>query len=132
VKVFGIIVIVLVLLVGIIMVTGLGGKHGPGRHIPGGHTRPSSGQQNTGGVGGPAAASASARTVEATALDTMTFEPNTINVSAGETVTFVVTNSGQAVHEFTLGDATMQQEHADEMAQMRDGLAHHRPNSIVL
>jgi len=34
VKVFGIIVIVLVLLVGIIMFTGVGGQHGPGRHIP--------------------------------------------------------------------------------------------------
>src|SRR5262245_11405683 len=36
VKVFGIIVIVLVLLVGIIMVTGIGGPHGPGRHLPSG------------------------------------------------------------------------------------------------
>lgn len=46
VKVFGIIVIVLVLLVGIIMVSGIGGEHGPGRHIPsgdtGGQTVPSS------------------------------------------------------------------------------------------
>ena len=42
VKVFGIIGLVLVLLVVIIMFTGVGGKHGPGRHIPsgapGGHT----------------------------------------------------------------------------------------------
>lgn len=44
VKVTGIIVIVLVLLVGIILVTGVGGEHGPGRHIPsggaGGYTLP--------------------------------------------------------------------------------------------
>lgn len=33
VKVFGIIFIVLVLLVGIIIITGVGGPHGPGRHI---------------------------------------------------------------------------------------------------
>ena len=32
VKVFGIIVIILVLLGGIIMFTGIGGQHGPGRH----------------------------------------------------------------------------------------------------
>ncbi len=42
VKVFGIIGIVLVLLVVIIMFIGVGGEHGPGRHIPsggaGGHT----------------------------------------------------------------------------------------------
>jgi hypothetical protein len=44
VKVFGIIALVLVLLVVIIMFTGVGGKHGPSRHIPsgnpGGHTPP--------------------------------------------------------------------------------------------
>lgn len=44
VKVFGIIALVLVLLVVIIMFTGVGGEHGPGRHIPsggaGGHTPP--------------------------------------------------------------------------------------------
>ncbi len=34
VKVFGIIVIVLVLLVVVALVTGVGGPHGPGRHIP--------------------------------------------------------------------------------------------------
>ena len=36
VKVFGIIVIILVLLGGIIMFTGIGGQHGPGRHMPSG------------------------------------------------------------------------------------------------
>lgn len=35
----------------------------------------------------------------------MAFEPDSIDVSAGETVSFVVTNTGRAVHEFTLGDA---------------------------
>ena len=33
VKVFGIIVIVLVLLVVVVLVTGVGGEHGPGRHV---------------------------------------------------------------------------------------------------
>jgi hypothetical protein len=44
VKVSGIIVIVLVLLVGIMLLTGVGGDHGPGRHLPpggaGGYTPP--------------------------------------------------------------------------------------------
>ncbi len=43
-KVFGIIALVLILLVGIIMFTGIGGEHGPGRHMrssdPGSHTPP--------------------------------------------------------------------------------------------
>ena len=38
VKVFGIIVIVVVLLLGIIMLSGIGGQHGPGRHMPSGDT----------------------------------------------------------------------------------------------
>ncbi len=44
VKMFGIIALILILLVGIIMFTGIGGEHGPGRHIrssdPGSHTPP--------------------------------------------------------------------------------------------
>jgi hypothetical protein len=46
VKIVGIIALVLVLLVGILLLTGVGGPHGPGRHMPsggaGGHTPPSS------------------------------------------------------------------------------------------
>ncbi|MGH2401033.1 MAG: hypothetical protein ACRDF6_14450, partial [bacterium] len=49
-----------------------------------------------------------------------------------ETVTFAVTNAGRAVHEFTLGDAAMQQQHAQAMAHMPAGMAHGFPNSITL
>jgi hypothetical protein len=91
VKVFAIIAIVVALLVVIVLLTG--GGHGPGRHTPsgglGGHTAPSSGHESTGGVGGLANADEAARTVEVTTLDTMTFKPSRISVSAGETVTFV-------------------------------------------
>ena len=49
VKVFGIVVLVLVLLVVVIMATGVGGRHGLGRHMPsggaGGHTPPVAGGQ---------------------------------------------------------------------------------------
>jgi hypothetical protein len=44
VKIVGIVALVLVLLVGILLLTGVGGPHGPGRHLPsggaGGHTLP--------------------------------------------------------------------------------------------
>ena len=36
VKVFGIILIVVVLLVVVVLATGIGGEHGPGRHMPSG------------------------------------------------------------------------------------------------
>lgn len=38
VKVSGIIVLTLILLFSILKLTGIGGNHGPGRHIPGGKT----------------------------------------------------------------------------------------------
>jgi uncharacterized cupredoxin-like copper-binding protein len=134
VKVFAIIGIVLALLAVVVLVTGGGGGHGPGRHLgAGGDTAPSSGHQSTsGGAGGPADATQAARTVKVTTLDAMTFQPSRINVSAGETVTFVVTNTGRAVHDFTLGDAAMQQQHADAMAHIPAGMAHDSPNSVTL
>jgi uncharacterized cupredoxin-like copper-binding protein len=131
VKLFGI--IALVLIAAIVVVLLIGGGHGPGRHLgPRGQTEPSTGHQNASGVGEPADADVADRTVEVTTLDSMTFEPNTINVSAGETVTFEVTNTGQAPHEFTLGDAAMQQEHAEAMAHMPARMAHDTPNSITM
>jgi uncharacterized cupredoxin-like copper-binding protein len=127
----------LVLLLAILSLTGVlpggPGGHGPGRHMgTDGDTAPTSEEQDTGGVGGPADAEEADRTVEVTTLDTMTFEPSTITVTAGETVAFVVTNTGNAVHEFTLGDAEMQQEHAEAMAHIPAGMAHDMPNSITL
>lgn len=84
------------------------------------------------GVGEPADASDADRVVDVSTLDTMEYDPASITVAAGETVTFSVTNSGEAVHEFTLGDRTMQDEHAEEMAGMSEGMAHDEPNSLVL
>jgi uncharacterized cupredoxin-like copper-binding protein len=78
-------------------------------------------------VGEAADPADAARTIEVEAFD-MAFTPERIEVEAGEVVTFVVTNTGQAVHEFTLGDAAMQEEHAHQMAD--DGHAHDEPNSI--
>jgi uncharacterized cupredoxin-like copper-binding protein len=135
VKALGLAAIVAVLLVVVVMLVA-GGEHGPARHTgsgdAGAQTPVASDPLTAGGVGGPADAAEAARTVEVTTPDTMAFEPSSIEVSAGETVTFRVTNTGQAVHEFTLGDAAMQQEHADAMAHMPDGMAHDLPNSITL
>ena len=56
VKIFGIIALVLVLLVGIVLVTGVGGRHGPGRDAPsgdaGGDTPPIEREVQPGGPGG--------------------------------------------------------------------------------
>jgi len=120
VKVFLIVALVFVLLFVILLL--IGGGHGPGRHRT----------EGEGDAGGPADAEQVVRTIEVTTLDAMIFEPSSISVSAGETVTFAVTNAGQAVHEFTLGTAAMQQEHAETMGHMSAGMAHDMPNSITL
>jgi uncharacterized cupredoxin-like copper-binding protein len=135
VKGLGIAIVVALLVVVVVMLLS-GGQHGPGIHTGTGNA---TGQPSTatasaaaGGVGGPAAADAATRSIEVTTSDSMTFEPGSVEVAAGETVTFVVTNAGQVAHEFTLGDAAMQREHADAMAHMPSGVAHELPNSIAL
>jgi uncharacterized cupredoxin-like copper-binding protein len=127
VKVFGIIALVLVLFFILRLLLGAGGGHGPGRHRGGGGaTAPSSGQQNPGGVGGPADA------VQLTTLDTTSFQPSSCNGSAGQPVTFLVATTGHADHEVALPDAAMQQQHATAMAHLPAGMADDTPNSITL
>jgi len=84
------------------------------------------------GVGEPADAADADRTIDLTTLDTMAYDPATITVEAGETITFSVTNTGEAVHEFILGDQAMQDEHAEEMADMGSGMVHDEPNTLTL
>lgn len=68
--------------------------------------------------GAPADASEADRMIDVEALDTLRFDPDSIEVGVGETVTFVVTNDGAAGHEFVLGDAAAQDQHQGEMADM--------------
>ncbi len=44
------------------------------------------------------------------------FDPDSVEVESGETVTFEVTNEGKNSHEFVLGDDSYQEEHAAEMS----------------
>jgi uncharacterized cupredoxin-like copper-binding protein len=110
-------------LVGIFAVGHLTGTFGPGAH---------SGPAEHGATGAPSAgAGGPVRTIRVTALDSMTFEPARVDVAAGETVTFVVTNAGRAVHEFTLGDPATQRQHAEAMIGMA-GMVHDEPGSLRL
>ncbi len=68
-------------------------------------------------IGEPAKASAKTRTVKVTLGDSY-YEPESVQVRAGETVRFVLTNEGQLLHEFNIGTAAMHAEHQKEMAMM--------------
>ena len=131
VKVFVAIGLLLALLLVGVLVFG-GGRHGPGRHMGtgGDDTSPAADEQNA--LGGPAQAGSATRTVEVATLDDMTFEPSLIEAAVGEPITFVVTNRGEAAHEFVLGDAAMQQERATMRSHMGTMAPHDGPNSVHL
>ena len=80
-------------------------------HAGGGHAH-EDGKEDEGTVPGkPADAADADREVKVTASDELRFDPATVQVKAGEIVTFVVTNKGKADHEFVLGDAAYQAAH---------------------
>jgi uncharacterized cupredoxin-like copper-binding protein len=75
----------------------------------------------------PSAAAALAapdRTVLVEANDGMRFEPDALEVREGETVAFVVTNTGAAPHELVIGDEAVQAEHEAETAAAGGAMDH--------
>ena len=118
--------------------------HAAGSHAGGHHDAAG------GGMMGAAAPAAEAdRTVRIRLLDNR-YDPAVVEVSAGETVRFVVTNDGSLVHEFNLGTPAMHAAHQKEMMEMVDagvleadrinhdkmsgghGMDHDDPNSVLL
>ena len=65
------------------------------------------------GAGEPSAEDAD-RVVDVTMTDNA-FDPNTIEVEAGETITFNFTNDGALAHDAFIGDAEAQEEHGESM-----------------
>lgn len=76
------------------------------------------------------------RTIEVTAGD-MQFHIEALRIKEGETIRFIVTNSDEIDHDFTVGPPTLQAEHRAEMMKMmesEDGMAkmHDDPNAVYL
>lgn len=67
------------------------------------------------------AGSADAPRVVEVAMTDMAFDPSTLDVAAGETVTFVFRNDGAVRHEGAVGDMSQQEEHHAEMAEGSGG-----------
>ncbi len=59
------------------------------------------------------------RTIQVEAGD-MWFDPETLGITAGETVRFQVVNTGNLQHEFVIGDAEAQEAHREMMRTMGD------------
>ena len=71
------------------------------------------------------------RTVAVDMSDAMRFTPAKISVKKGETVRFVVKNSGQLKHEMVLGTAKELREHAELMKKFPE-MEHEDPNQLSL
>lgn len=82
-------------------------------------------------AGQPGSPDKVSRTIKITTLDTMRYDKKTIQVKPGETVRFVVTNTGRIKHEFAIGTREEQLEHAEMMASMPD-MKHEEGNVVSL
>lgn len=60
------------------------------------------------------------RTISVEAGD-MWFDPEDIQVTAGETIKFEISNTGNLEHEFVIGDKAAQEEHRIMMQEMSGG-----------
>ena len=85
--------------------------------------------------GEPGHADEADRVIDIDANDDFTFSPSEITVSAGETITFRITNTGNLPHDFTLGDQETQDAHEAEMVEMMESgemMMHDDANAVVL
>jgi len=76
--------------------------------------------------GMPGKANKQTRTIKVDMIDAMRFLPDTITVKEGETIRFVVTNSGRMMHEMVIGTPEKLKEHAAMMAKS-PGMQHDAP-----
>ena len=71
------------------------------------------------------------RTVNVDMTDAMRFNPSSLSVRQGETIRFVVKNSGHVKHEFVLGTEAALKEHYELMKKFPE-MEHADPNQITV
>lgn len=82
-------------------------------------------------IGKPGLASKVTRTVKVDMLDTMRFTPSNLAIKQGETIRFVVKNTGQIPHEMVLGTAKDLKEHYEVMKKNPE-MEHADANSVTV
>ncbi|TJZ73112.1 cupredoxin domain-containing protein [Chitiniphilus eburneus] len=107
----------------------LGTAFAAGDHGHGGH---GDARQYT--FGSPGQDSAVTRTIEVSAGDDMkfTYSPPLTGIKQGETIRFVIRNTGKLAHEFSVGDAASQRAHALMMKKMPDMKHADDPSAVSL
>jgi uncharacterized cupredoxin-like copper-binding protein len=84
---------------------------------------------DTSGIGAPGDVGEVTRTVNVDMTDAMRFRPASISAKQGETIRFVVRNSGQVKHEFVLGTDKELKEHYELMKKFPE-MEHSDPNQV--
>jgi uncharacterized cupredoxin-like copper-binding protein len=82
-------------------------------------------------IGVAGKASEARRTVKVDMNDAMRFVPASIEVKQGETVRFLITNSGKVKHEFVLGTEKELKEHYELMKKFPE-MEHDDPNMVTV
>lgn len=82
-------------------------------------------------IGKPGVVSKVSRTITVEMNDNMRYTPANIRVKQGETVRFVVKNSGQVKHEMSLGTEKELLEHLEVMKKFPD-MEHDEPSKVTL
>ncbi|MEO8118678.1 MAG: cupredoxin family protein [Rhodoferax sp.] len=104
------------------ILTGAGGSFAAGQH-GGGHDGDT--------IGKPGVVDKVSRTINVDMADEMRFSPNDIQVKQGETIRFVVKNSGKLSHEFVLGTAKDLKDHYEVMKKNPE-MEHAEDNQVTV
>jgi uncharacterized cupredoxin-like copper-binding protein len=82
-------------------------------------------------IGKPGDPAKVTRAVEVEMNDEMRFKPASIQVKRGETIRFIVRNTGKLKHEMVLGTIKELKEHAELMRKFPE-MEHDDPNQVVV
>ena len=104
------------------ILAGASGTFAAGNHADG---------HGTQAIGKPGIAAKVTRTITIDMTDAMRFTPSAVKVRRGETIRFVVTNSGQLKHEFNLGTEADLKAHYAQMLKFPE-MEHDEPNLVSL
>ena len=92
-------------------------------------SRKDEGPGHAAALGKPADVKHATRTMEIVMGDNMRFEPKRIDIKQGETIRFVVRNSGKVKHEMVLGSMAELKKHAALMMKFPE-MEHDDPNAV--
>jgi len=82
-------------------------------------------------IGKAGVASKVSRTITVDMADSMRYTPSDIKVKKGETIRFIVKNSGKVRHELSLGTQKELQEHLEQMKKFPD-MEHDEPSKVTV